>query len=82
LDEVLDKPAWSSVCEYDLPWNGIYRLHSAFFVIEPGERVYNDLLELAELNPIIKHPITGENKLSNDYDLFNLYFKDWGENLE
>jgi lipopolysaccharide biosynthesis glycosyltransferase len=82
LDFMFDLPGWSSICEYDAPWTGQVRLHSAFFLIEPDKKVYTDLLQLAEDNPLIPHPVTGELQLSNDYDLLNLYKKDWCEHPE
>lgn len=82
LDEIFERPAWSSVCEYDTPWTGLRRLVSSFFVIEPDKKVYEELLQLAEDNPLIKHPLTNEYQLSNDYDLLNMYKSDWGEHHE
>lgn len=82
LDDVFDRPAWSSVGEYDIVWTGEKRFLSAFLLIEPDEKVYNELLDFAEENPIIIHPISKEAQLSNDYDLLNLYKPDWGEYLE
>ena len=82
LDDMFNRPAWSSICEYDTPWTGLRRLHSAFFVIEPNKELYEELLQLAEDNPLIKHPLTGEYQLSNDYDLLNMYKSDWGDHPE
>ena len=82
LDSVFDSPGWSSVCEWDSPWTRIFRFHTAFLLIEPNEQVYQELLQLAEDNPIIKHPVTEQLQLSNDYDLLNLYKQDWAEHLE
>ena len=79
LDYVFDRPGWSGISEYDAPWLGFYRFHSAFFLIEPNLQTYEEIIQLAEENPLILHPATNEYQLSNDYDLLNLYKKDWGE---
>lgn len=77
LDEMFNYPGWSSCVEYDAQWTGLHRFVSSFFMIEPNEEVYNELLQLAEDNPLILHPFTNEYQLSNDYDLLNLYKNDW-----
>ena len=82
LDDMFDRPGWSSVCEYDSTWTGLKRFQSAFFLIEPSTTVYEGLLQLAEDNPMIVHPATGEPQLSNDYDLLNLYKSDWRNHPE
>lgn len=82
IDDLFEWPGWSSICEYDAPWKGHYRFHAAFFLIEPNKQVYEELLKLAEDNPLILHPATQEYQLSNDYDLLNLYKSDWGEHPE
>ena len=82
LDDVFERPAWSAVDEYYSPWQGYHRFMSAFLLIEPNQDVYNEILQLAEDNPLILHPQTNEYQLSNDYDLLNLYKKDWGEHSE
>lgn len=82
LDEMFDKPGWSTISEYDAPWTGLRRFVSSFLLIEPNKQVYKDLLQLAEDNPLIIHPLTGKYQLSNDYDLLNLYKSDWGEHPE
>ena len=66
LDHLFDMPAWSSVCEYDAPWRNKVRFMSAFLLVEPNIQTYNELLQLAEDNPLIQHPATGEYQLSND----------------
>ena len=82
LDDMFEKPAWTSICEYDATWTGNIRFHAGFLLIEPNETVYSDLLQLAEDNPLIQHPLTHEFQLSNDYDLLNLYKSDWCEHPE
>lgn len=82
LDDVFEKPVWSAVDEYYAPWQGFHRFLSAFLLIEPNLDVYNEILQLAEDNPLILHPQTDEYQLSNDYDLLNLYKSDWGEHPE
>ena len=82
LDDVFDMPAWSAVPEYDAPWRNKIRFMSAFLLIKPDIQTYNELLQLAEDNPLILHPSTGEYQLSNDYDLLNLYKSDWPEHPE
>lgn len=82
LDDVFNYPAWSSCVEYDAQWTGLHRFLSSCFIIEPNKTVYNELLQLAEENPLILHPFTGEYQLSNDYDLLNLYKNDWKEHPE
>ena len=82
LDYLFDMPAWSSVCEYDAPWRNKVRFMSAFLLVEPNIQTYNELLQLAEDNPLIQHPATWEYQLSNDYDLLNLYKNDWDKHPE
>lgn len=82
LDDVFDRPAWSAVSEYDATWRGYHRFMSAFLLIKPNLDVYNEILQLAEDNPLIIHPQTNEYQLSNDYDLLNLYKNDWGKHPE
>ena len=82
LDDLFEMPGWSSICEYDTPWTGLKRFHSAFFLVEPNKTVYEELLQLAEDHPLIQHPFTKEYQLSNDYDLLNLYKSDWSEHPE
>lgn len=82
LDDIFDYPNWSSICELDAVWTGLSRFHSAFFLIEPNKKTYDEIIDLAEANPIIKHPLTNEYQLSNDYDLLNLYKNDWSEHPE
>ena len=50
-------------------------------LIRPDEKTYNDLLQLAEDNPLIIHPSINEYQLSNDYDLINLYLGDWNKDI-
>jgi hypothetical protein len=82
LDHLFSRPGWSATPEYDAPWRKTRRFHTAFFLIEPSMKVYNELTILAEENPLILHPATGQYQLSNDYDLLNLYKPDWGNQYE
>ena len=82
LDDVFDRPAWSSIGEYDSIWRGTHRFCCNFMLIHPDIDVFNDLVKLAEENPLIVHPFTNELQLSNDYDLLNMYKSDWGNNPE
>lgn len=82
LDDVFDRPAWSSIGEYDSIWRGTHRFCCNFMLIHPDIDVYNELLQLAEDNPLIVHPSTNMPQLSNDYDLLNMYKSDWGDNSE
>ena len=50
---------------------------SAFLLVAPNRKTYEEILQVAEDNPLILHPQTNEYQLSNDYDLLNLYKKDW-----
>lgn len=81
IDYLFDYPEWSSVCEWENPKYGSFRLHSGFMLIHPDEKTYNDLLQLAEDNPLIIHPSVNEYQLSNDYDLINLYLGKWNEDI-
>ena len=82
LDDLFEYPSWSATYEYDSVWTGHRRMHSAFFLITPNWETHKELMDLAEANPLIVHPITKEAQLSNDYDLLNLYKSDWGEHEE
>lgn len=82
LDHLFDMPGWSASCEYDAPWTGLHRFHTAFFLVEPNQQTYEELVQLAEANPLIRHPQTNEFQLANDYDLLNLYKSDWAEHKE
>lgn len=82
LDHLFDMPGWSASCEYDAPWTGLHRFHTAFFLAEPSRQIYDELVQLAEANPLIRHPQTGMLQLANDYDLLNLYKSDWAQHPE
>lgn len=82
MDDIFEYPGWSSCVEYDTQWTGLQRLMSSCFMIEPDTKVYEELLQLAEDNPLIIHPLTQEYQLSNDYDLLNLYKSDWKDHPE
>ena len=82
IDDIFDRPAWSSITEYDAHVTGQKRLHSAFLVIEPNETTYNELIQCAENNPTLIHPVSKEVQLSADYDILNLYKHDWYEHPE
>lgn len=82
LDDMFDRPGWSSICEYDYYIVNTFRFHTAFLLIEPNQKEYNEIIQLAEENPLIVHPATNQAQLSNDYDLLNLYKNDWHEHPE
>ena len=44
LDDVFERPGWSAVCEYDATWRGYHRFMSAFLLIEPSLKVYEEIL--------------------------------------
>jgi hypothetical protein len=82
LDYIFDYPSWSGVSEFDAPFLGYYRFLSAFLLVSPSEKVYSEIIQLAEDNPMIFHYEKNKYQLSNDYDLLNLYKSDWGEDQQ
>ena len=82
IDDTFDRPAWSSIPEYDAHITGLHRLSSAFLVIEPNVETYSEVIQVAEDNPIIVHPASGLEQLSADYDILNMYRSDWYEHSE